>query len=77
LPTYLAVTFNSFISEIKKSNSIDFLEPNQQEIICKLQKKAKDQRLTFEFNNSKNDQQTSLVIDYNTDYQQNNRDFYE
>jgi len=79
LPTSIVISFNSFISEIKKSNSIDFLVPNQQEIICKLQKKAKEENLIFEINNSKKPQQKPLVIDYNTNYQQKNitESFYE
>jgi len=77
VPTSIALTFNALISEIKKTNSIDFLTPKQQEFIEKTQKKAKEENLIFEFNNSKNNQ-TPLVINKNSDFQQKNvTDFYE
>lgn len=68
--------FNVLIGEIKKHNSIDFLEPKRQQIIDKFQKTAKNKAYNIELNNSL-DKEKFLCINERTAFQMNVPKFYE
>jgi len=76
LPISNVITFNGLITEINTRKQIDFLDQKQQDIIIAFQKKAKEQNIIFEINNSKNNGQI-FVINAHSNYQRSQIDFYE
>jgi len=76
LPIANVIIFNGLITEINIRKQIDFLDRKQQDIIIDFQKKAKEQNIIFEINNSKNNGQP-FVINSTSNYQHSQIDFYE
>lgn len=67
LPISAVILFNGLTSEIKRRDSIDFLDYKRQEIIDKFQRVAVKNGLTIEFNSSLSTAPT-LVIDSQSDF---------
>ncbi len=76
LPVSAVILFSGLSSEIKKRNSLDFLDYRRQEIIDGFQKKAIKEGFTIEFNSSLSEQPT-LVINSETNYTMVAPRFYE
>lgn len=76
LPISAVLFFNGLTSEIKKRESLEFLDYKRQEIIGNFQKKAIKEGYTFEFKSSLNDQAT-LFVNRETKYQSIAPQFYE
>ncbi|VTQ00305.1 hypothetical protein [Sphingobacterium daejeonense] len=68
LPISAVILFNGLTSEIRKRDSIDFLDYKRQEVIDKFQKIAIKNGLTIEFNSSIS-QEPTLIIDNKSDFQ--------
>lgn len=76
LPITAVLFFNSLTQEISKRNNLDFLDYKRQSIIDKFQKKAIKHGYVIEFNNSMS-KESSLVIDYTTNFEMIAPTFYE
>ncbi|MFT3748817.1 MAG: hypothetical protein QM768_10890 [Agriterribacter sp.] len=76
LPVSAVILFSGLTSEIKKRNSLDFLDYKRQEIIDDFQKKAIKGGFTIEFRNSLVEQPT-LEINSKTAYNMVAPRFYE
>lgn len=76
LPISAVLFFNALTAEISKRDNIDFLEYKRQSIIDKFQKKAIKEGFVIEFNNSIS-KESSLVIDYTTNFEMIAPTFYE
>ena len=76
LPISAVLFFNALTAEISKRDNIDFLEYKRQYIIDKFQKKAIKEDYVIEFNNSIS-KESSLVIDYTTNFEMIAPTFYE
>lgn len=76
LPISAVILFNGLTSVIKNRNNLDFLDYKRQSIIDKFQKKAVQEGYTIEFNNSIS-KESSLVIDYSTNFEMISPTFYE
>ena len=76
LPITTVILFNGLTSEIKSRNNLDFLDYKRQSIIDKFQKKAVKESYIIEFNNSVS-KESSLVIDYTTNFEMIAPTFYE
>lgn len=76
LPITAVILFNGLTSEIKSRNNLDFLDYKRQSIIDKFQKKAVKDGYLIEFNNSIA-KESSLVIDYTTNFVMITPTFYE
>ncbi|MBS1752351.1 MAG: hypothetical protein JST63_20810 [Bacteroidetes bacterium] len=76
LPVSAVILFSGLTSEIRKRNTLDFLDHKRQEIIDNFQKKAIKEGFTIEFNNSLTGQPT-LVINNETNYSMVAPQFYE
>lgn len=76
LPITAVILFNGLTSEIKSRNNLDFLDYKRQSIIDKFQKKAVKESYIIEFNNSVS-KESSLVIDYTTNFEMIAPTFYE
>ncbi|MDB9954741.1 hypothetical protein OAD49_04180 [Flavobacteriaceae bacterium] len=76
LPISAVLFFNALTAEISKRDNIDFLEYKRQSIIDKFQKKAIKEDYVIEFNNSIS-KESSLVIDYTTNFEMIAPTFYE
>ena len=76
LPISAVLFFNALTAEISKRDNIDFLEYKRQSIINKFQKKAIKEGYVIEFNNSIS-KESSLVIDYTTNFEMIAPTFYE
>lgn len=76
LPVSAVILFSGLTSEIKKRNSLDFLDYKRQEVIDSFQKKAIREGLTIEFNSSLTEQPT-LIINSETNYNLVVPQFYE
>ena len=76
LPISAVLFFNALTAEISKRDNIDFLEYKRQSIIDKFQKKAIKEGYVIEFNNSIS-KESSLVIDYTTNFEMIAPTFYE
>ncbi|WP_379966549.1 hypothetical protein [Epilithonimonas sp. UC225_85] len=76
LPISAVILFNGLTTEIHKRKSLDFLDYKRQEVIDKFQKKAIKEGFTIEFNNSLSEE-SSLIIDTNTNYDMIAPQFYE
>jgi len=76
LPITAVILFNGLTSEIKNRNNLDFLDYKRQSIIDKFQKKAIKEGYIIEFNNSIA-KESSLVIDYKTNFVMIAPTFYE
>lgn len=76
LPISAVLFFNALTAEISKRDNIDFLEYKRQSIIDKFQKKAVKEGYAIEFNNSIS-KESSLVIDYTTNFEMIAPTFYE
>lgn len=76
LPVSAVILFDGLTAEIKKRNSLDFLDYKRQEIIDNFQKKAVKEGFVFEFSSSLIGQPT-LVINSETSYNMIAPQFYE
>ena len=76
LPVSAVILFSGLTSEIKKRNTLDFLDYKRQEVIDNFQKKAIREGFTIEFNSSLTEQPT-LVINSETSYNMVVPQFYE
>lgn len=76
LPITAVILFNGLTSEIKNRNNLDFLDYKRQSIIDKFQKKAVREGYVIAFNNSIS-KESSLVIDYTTNFEMIAPAFYE
>ncbi len=76
LPITAVILFNGLTSEIKNRNNLDFLDYKRQSIIDKFQRKAVKEGYILEFNNSIS-KESSLVIDYTTNFEMTALTFYE
>lgn len=76
LPITAVILFDGLTREIKNRNNLDFLDYKRQSIIDKFQKKAVLKRYIIEFNNSIS-KESSLVIDYTTNFEMIAPAFYE
>lgn len=76
LPITAVILFNGLTNEIKSRNNLNFLDYKRQSIIDKFQKKAVKKGYIIEFNNSIS-KESSLVIDYSTNFEMIAPAFYE
>lgn len=76
LPISAVILFNGLTTEIKKRDSIDFLDYKRQEIIDRFQRIAVKNGLIIEFNSSLSSEST-LVIDSKSDFKLITPKFYE
>lgn len=76
LPITAVILFNGLTSEINNRNNLDFLDYKRQSIIDKFQKRAVREGYAIEFNNSIS-KESSLVIDYSTNFEMIAPTFYE
>lgn len=76
LPVSAVILFNGLTSEIRKRNSLDFLDHKRQEVIDNFQKCAIREGFTIEFNSSLTEQPT-LEINSATTYNMVAPQFYE
>lgn len=76
LPITAVILFNGLTSEIRGRNNLDFLDYKRQFIVDKFQKKAVKKGYIIEFNNSVS-KESSLVIDYNTNFEMIAPNFHE
>tara|TARA_R110002051_G_scaffold31377_1_gene71528 strand:- start:481 stop:1248 length:768 start_codon:yes stop_codon:yes gene_type:complete len=76
LPITAVILFNGLTREIKNRDNLDFLDYKRQFIIDKFQKKAFKEGYIIEFNNSIS-KESSLVIDYTTNFEMIAPTFYE
>ena len=76
LPVSAVIFFSGLTSEIKKRDTLDFLDYKRQEIIDSFQKKAIKEGFTIEFNSSLTEQ-PSLIINSETNYTMVTPQFYE
>lgn len=76
LPITAVILFNGLTNEIKNRNNLDFLDYKRQSIIDKFQKKAVKDDYIIEFNNSISNE-SSLIIDYSTNFEMISPTFYE
>ncbi|HQZ82405.1 MAG TPA: hypothetical protein PLR83_04230 [Pyrinomonadaceae bacterium] len=67
MPVSLVLLFTGITAEIRKRNSLDFLDHKRQEIIDRFQRNAISNGLRFEFSGSL-DLRTALVIDPETSF---------
>lgn len=76
LPISAVILFNGLTSEIKRRDTLDFLDHKRQEIMDSFQKKAVREGFYFEFSSSLATQPT-LVINSETHYNMTAPQFYE
>lgn len=76
LPISLVILFNGLTAEIKKRNSLEFLDHKRQEIIYSFQDKAFKEGLFFEFASSLS-LDASLMINPSTNFKVTLPQFYE
>lgn len=76
LPITAVILFNGLTREIKNRDNLDFLDYKRQFIIDKFQKKATKEGYVIEFNNSIS-KESSLVIDFTTNFEMIAPTFYE
>ncbi len=76
MPITAVILFNGLTNEIKKRNSLDFLEAKRQFVIDRLQKKAHEKSYRLEFNSSITEG-SSLIIDKTTNYEKITPTYFE
>ena len=76
LPITAVILFNGLTTEIRNRSNLDFLDYKRQFIIDKFQKRAVKDGYVIEFNNSIS-ADSSLVIDYTTNYEMISPTYYE
>lgn len=76
LPITAVILFSGLTNEIKNRNSLDFLDYKRQSLINKFQKTAIQKGYIIELNNSIS-KESSLIIDYTTNFEMITPIFYE